>query len=114
MLLKLVGDVLPRLGVAGRFLLRRDVRPSLRVERIEGQPLPTIGEFSHPDFHTASPDYFRVMGIPLLRGRSFVESDNARASGVVLISESLARRYWPDGDAVGKRVMVGHPSPKNT
>jgi putative ABC transport system permease protein len=80
---------------------------------IEGQPLPAIDQFPHPDFHTISPDYFQAMGIPLMAGRYFTDSDTAQAPGVVLISESLARRFWPNGDAVGKRLLVGHPAPKN-
>ncbi len=80
---------------------------------IEGQPVPAIGHFPHPDFHVVSPDYFRAMGIPLMRGRYFTESDTPQAPGVVLLSESLARRFWPDGDAVGKRILHGHPDLKN-
>jgi putative ABC transport system permease protein len=79
---------------------------------IEGQPLPAIGQFPHPDFHIISPDYFRAMGIPLLQGRPFAESDNGQAPGVVLISESLARRFWPNGAAVSSRLMIGHPAAK--
>ena len=81
---------------------------------IEGQPLPAIGHFPHPDFHDVSPDYFRAMGISLMRGRYFTESDTPEAPAVVLISESLARQFWPNADAVGKRILRGHPSPKNS
>ncbi|MGO9271409.1 MAG: ABC transporter permease [Terriglobia bacterium] len=81
---------------------------------VEGQPVPAVGHFPHPDFHDVSPDYFRAMGIPLMRGRYFTESDTPQTADVVLISESLARRFWPNGDAVGKRILQGHhPSPKN-
>jgi putative ABC transport system permease protein len=80
---------------------------------IEGQPLPAVGYFPHPDFHFISPDYFRVMGIPLLRGRVFLESDNEKAPVAVLISQGLARRYWPGGDAVGKRLLRGRYSKDN-
>ncbi|HMD96186.1 MAG TPA: ABC transporter permease [Terriglobia bacterium] len=80
---------------------------------IEGQPVPEIGHFPHPDFHRISPDYFRAMGIPLMRGRYFTESDTPQAPGAVMISESLARQFWPNGDAVGKRILRGHPDPKN-
>lgn len=80
---------------------------------IEGQPIPEIDKFPHPDFHVVSPDYFKVMGIPLVRGRAFTEADTPQAPGVVLISQSLARRFWPEGDAVGKTILIGHPAPKN-
>src|SRR5207247_1501414 len=48
---------------------------SRRDITIVGQPLPEIGQFPHPDFHVVSPDYFSAMGIPLKRGRTFLESD---------------------------------------
>ncbi len=81
---------------------------------IVGQPLPEVGQFPHPDFHVISPDYFSAMGIPLKRGRAFEESDTPQAPGVVLISETLARRFWANGDAVGKSILMGHPSPTNS
>ena len=54
-----------------------------------------------------SPDYFRALGIPLLKGREFNERDTADSPGVLIISEALARRLWPDGDALGKRLNIG-------
>jgi putative ABC transport system permease protein len=52
------------------------------------------------------------MGIPLTRGRGFTEADNLQAPRAVLISESLARRFWPQGDAVGKTILLGRPAPQ--
>lgn len=54
-----------------------------------------------------SPDYFRALGIPLLKGREFNDRDTADSPGVLIISEALARRLWPDGDALGKRLNIG-------
>ena len=54
-----------------------------------------------------SGDYFRALGIPLLKGRSFNERDSADSPGVVIISESLARNLWPNEDALGKRINIG-------
>src|ERR1700730_5967569 len=51
-----------------------------------------------------SPDYFRVIKTPLLRGRFFSETDKADAPGVVIINEALAKKYWPTEDALGKRI----------
>ena len=53
-----------------------------------------------------SPGYFRVMGIPLLRGREFTEGDTATAAGAVIVSESVARTLWPGQDPIGKRISM--------
>ncbi len=51
-----------------------------------------------------TPDYFRVMGIPLVSGRWFNEADEAGGPPVVVVYQTTARRFWPAGDAVGKHV----------
>jgi predicted permease len=53
-----------------------------------------------------TPAYFRVMRIPLLRGRTFEASDGERTAPVALVSAATARRYWPGEDPIGKRVRV--------
>lgn len=58
------------------------------------------------DKPAVSPGYFRTMGIRLLSGRGFTERDNSTAPGVVIVSESVARRLWPGGDAIGKRISM--------
>lgn len=64
------------------------------------------------DKPVVSEGYFRTMGIRLLSGREFTEHDNSTAPGVVVISESVARRLWPGGDALGKRIsMEDQPKP---
>lgn len=70
---------------------------------IEGKK-PTPGEEFHARYHSASPDYFRALGIPLVRGRFFGESDNHDAPQVMIINSAMARLYWPHQDAVGGRV----------
>ncbi|HMF96652.1 MAG TPA: ABC transporter permease [Vicinamibacterales bacterium] len=54
-----------------------------------------------------SPWYFRTMRIPLLAGRTFTAADDERAPLVVVISESLARRGWPNASPIGRRLLVG-------
>jgi putative ABC transport system permease protein len=51
-----------------------------------------------------SPDYFKTMGIPLLQGRTFTEQDVDGTPGVVIINESMARKFWPDENPIGKRI----------
>jgi putative ABC transport system permease protein len=76
---------------------------------IEGRPNPATegGDWPIADASAAvSRDYFRTMGIPLLRGRGFTDEDRADAPGVVLIDQSLADKYWPAEDPVGKRIRA--------
>jgi putative ABC transport system permease protein len=54
-----------------------------------------------------SPGYFQTLGIPLLRGRDFLASDRADSPPVAIVDETQARRYWADGDAIGKRIRYG-------
>jgi putative ABC transport system permease protein len=54
--------------------------------------------------HRVTPGFFSTLGIPLVKGRDFTVDDNAQAPGVVIISESMARRYWPNEDPLGKRL----------
>ncbi|HLY18447.1 MAG TPA: ABC transporter permease [Bryobacteraceae bacterium] len=70
---------------------------------IEGKKPPVNQEF-HARYHVASPDYFRALGIPLVRGRYFTDGDNMQAPLALIINQSMARRYWPNEDALGKRM----------
>jgi putative ABC transport system permease protein len=76
---------------------------------IEGLPMPGPGEFPHPDYHVISPAYTSTMGISLLRGRTFSDSDNETSPDVALVNATMARRFWTDGDPIGKRILRGHP-----
>ncbi len=73
----------------------------------EGQPEVPLSRRPLFVIETVSPDYFRTMGIALKAGRVFTEHDNATAPKVVIANEVLARRYWPNENAVGKHVLVG-------
>lgn len=70
---------------------------------IEGKTPPLHEEF-HARYHTASQDYFRAVGIPLVRGRFFNDRDNKDAPRALIINDVMARRYWPGEDAIGKRI----------
>jgi putative ABC transport system permease protein len=61
---------------------------------------------------TVSPDYFSVLGTPLLRGRLFLPSDDLQAPRVVLIDDALARRWFPNQDPVGKHLKPGRRDSK--
>ncbi len=74
----------------------------------EGQPETSGTANSNPivNYQSATPDYFRAMGIPLLRGRMFSEEDRATSPRVALISESTAAAFFPGQDPVGKRFKA--------
>src|SRR6185503_1195832 len=74
---------------------------------IEGQPDPPPGQERIIVTRIISPGYFDTMTIPLLRGRQLSEQDTDTAPNVVVISEAMARRYWPAEEAVGKRIGIG-------
>ncbi len=56
---------------------------------------------------SASPGYYSVFKIPILRGREFTENDTASAPGVVLINDTLAKHYWPKENPVGQQIVIG-------
>jgi putative ABC transport system permease protein len=81
--------------------------------RYEGQPPPaSVREDATAClFQAASPDYFRAMGIALVRGRAFTERDVATAAPVVVVEEALTRKFFPNADPIGKRIafeFTGH------
>jgi predicted permease len=77
----------------------------------EGHPGPKRGELINVDWAIVSRDYFRTMRIPILRGRTFTADEDAEGKPVLLVSESLARKFWPNGDAVGKHIGYDSPTP---
>lgn len=79
--------------------------------RINGQPWSQQAFPSSP-IPVISPDYFRVLGIPLLRGRYLEDSDIAQRPNVAVISETLARRYFPHQDPIGQEIGASQPELK--
>ena len=80
---------------------------------IEGAPEPKPGQGNDGRYRVCAPDYFQTMGIPLLKGRPFNDQDGAESKPVIIVNETLARRYWPNGDALGKRMRIEGPLDKN-
>jgi predicted permease len=77
---------------------------------VEGVPDPPPGQEFGARYRVCTPDYFKTMGIPLVRGRSFTEADTADSPRVVIINRTLANRFWPNGNALGKRIrFTGSP-----
>jgi hypothetical protein len=61
-------------------------------------------------FNTVDPDYFRLMGVRLLRGRGFTERDDKSGPKVMLVNETMAKDYWPSEDPIGRYVRIGNPT----
>ncbi len=79
--------------------------------QIEGYVPPKDAPELQVDKRSATPDYFRTMSIPLLQGRFFTPADTDKSQPVVLIDQKMADRFWPKGDAVGKRLRQGDKEP---
>ena len=74
---------------------------------IEGGPTPSPGQPSgESDYLIVSSEYFRAMRIPMLKGRALTESDTEHSPGVVVINQAMARKYWPNEDPIGKRIVI--------
>ena len=76
---------------------------------VEGQSAKDAERNPLLNFETVTPDYFRTMGIPIRQGRAFDERDREGRPGVVIVSETLARRYWSGQDPIGKRLKIPLP-----
>jgi putative ABC transport system permease protein len=74
---------------------------------IEGRPWVIEGSDPFVLWTGIADNYFSTLRIPLLQGRAFDSRDHAEAPPVIIISETMARRWWPDGDAVGARIRIG-------
>lgn len=79
---------------------------------IDGHTAPDGSQFISTATNIVATNYFDVMGIPIVSGRGFVPSDGDDAAAVVaIVNETMARRYWPDGNAVGRQLRLGAKTP---
>ncbi|HMG35338.1 MAG TPA: ABC transporter permease [Blastocatellia bacterium] len=82
-----------------------DQSTSERFNQINGYP------YIEADRRAVSPDYFPSLDINLIRGRLFTEADNDKAPPVLLVDQAFEKRFWPEGNALGKRIAVGFDGP---
>jgi putative ABC transport system permease protein len=73
--------------------------------RIEGDPNVNWANDPQAEWKSVTPNYFKAIGIPLLKGRSFSESDTSQSPPIILINETLARRFFHGEDPIGKRLI---------
>ena len=76
---------------------------------VEGHQVVSVGQAPMIQHTVVAPGYFRTMGITLLSGRDFTDADTADGPKVTIVDDRLARQYWPNESAVGKRVRFGPP-----
>ncbi len=93
--------------VSGQPMVDRTVDLASRDFSIEGRPTEDAHANENANFRIVSPGYFQTMGMRLLQGRELNERDGANAPLTVVINESMVRAYWPNGDALGKRIRLG-------
>jgi putative ABC transport system permease protein len=73
---------------------------------IEGRPRPEPADVPTAAYRVVYPGYFKTMRLPILRGRDVTDADRLGSPDVVLVNDFFARRYWPNEDAIGKRIAI--------
>jgi predicted permease len=73
---------------------------------VEGKPVPDPAQMPQARFQLVTPDYFKTMRIPLLRGRDFTDRDDLQTPLVSVINETFAKREWPGEDPIGKQLTT--------
>ncbi len=73
---------------------------------VEGKPAPDPAQLPQARFHLVTPDYFKTMRIPLLKGRDFTDRDDLQTPLVSVINETFAKRAWPGEDPIGKQFTT--------
>ncbi len=86
-----------------------------RSFQIEGRPPADPARMPGASYSVACPNYFRTMGIPILKGREFTRQDTVSAPGAIVINEAMARANWPNEDPLGKAIRLsGSNGPRLT
>ena len=99
-------------ALAAPLPMDRQGEANFGFDIVGNPPLPP-GKSATADYATVSPDYFHVMRIPLLQGRFFSEQDSPSNPNTAIISETLARRYFPNADPIGRQMRFGFPPDSN-
>jgi putative ABC transport system permease protein len=74
---------------------------------VEGRPAPPPGEEPAMRIAEVTPDYFKALQLPIVRGRAFTEQDRAGSTPVVILSEAAVRKHFPNEDPIGKHITLG-------
>ena len=76
----------------------------------DGRPEPQAQDMPSASYESISPGYFAALGIPVLAGRDFADSDTEKSPGVAIVNETLAQKFWPGENPIGKRLHSGNTS----
>lgn len=97
-------------GANGTFIIEDGSKPAQTMDALSAQfnALAGTGKTGDADYRVASAGYFTALNIPLVRGRFFQESDGPEAPHAALISETMARRFWPNEDPMGRQIQFGN------
>jgi predicted permease len=98
-------------GAIGTIFWGADVKFGLRA--VEGHPLESREQWTPMTWTTISGNYFQTLGIPLVKGRFFSDEDTRSTTPVVIINETMARRYWPGDYPIGKGIKGFDPRGRN-
>jgi putative ABC transport system permease protein len=93
-------------SVAGAAFLPLDATAWNLPLTIEGRVPASAEEKISAQYHSVTPDYFETLGIPFLSGRPLTDRDDAESPGVIVVNQTMARRYWPDGRVLGQKVAL--------
>jgi len=97
-------------GANGTFIIEDGANPPRDMAGLVRQldALRGTGKTGDADFRVSSAGYFAAMGVPLVRGRLFDESDGPDAPHAAVISQTMARRFWPNEDPIGRQIQYGN------
>jgi hypothetical protein len=98
-------------GINTMFYTGDQAKFGLRA--VEGRTPESREEWTPMTWSTVSGDYFQALGVPLLRGRFFNDRDTKDSTPVVIINETMARRYWSGDDPIGKGIKGFDPRERN-
>src|ERR1041385_1814395 len=99
---------LPGVTAAGATnMIPLDGNDTDRLIEVEGYVPRDAADLADAQNRQATPDWFAAMGIPLVRGRLIEPSDDKKTPRVVVVNEAFAKRFYPNNDAIGRRIRLG-------